>query len=983
MAPGTSVQPASPLGGSAEVAGSPQVSGLPDLLPRALPDDPMAVTIHRLDNGLTVYISTDRDQPRISAQIAVRAGSRHDPEHSTGLAHYLEHMLFKGTEKLGTVDAAAERPHLQRIRGLYAALHAERDEGRRRALLADIDRETQTAAQWVVPSELERLYTRLGAKGLNAFTSDDSTRYVVDLPSNRLDQWSVIEAERLSRPSFRLFLHELEAVYEELNSTLDSPEERGVDTLMSLLYPAHPYGRQNTIGRPEHLLNPAFQDMVDYFQRWYVPNNMAIVLAGDIDADTALPVLRASFGGWSPRPLSPPEPGVLKPLVGRQFREIRAEIDEVALLAWQLPGASDADQIPLVMVDALLSQSTSGLLNTELVLPHKLNKAGSQLLISREASAFVVYGGARDGQSTAEVERLLLETVERLKRGQFADEDLAALALEREIADKRELESSEARATRMVDAFVEGMSWRQVVQRGRLLRQVTKQDVVRVANRYLGPGFAAVHRRKGKFQPPKLASPKVTPLELDDKRESPWAASLLAQPVKPIQPVWMEAGKHFHRGRLPAGTLLSARNARNDLFDLRYQFDVGSVQFPLLCHALALQQRSGAGELDGAGLRHKLFVLGATIEASCSPDETTITVEGIDENMEQVLALLDRWFRQPRFGPEDVAALLETTLTKRKTEVDDSRYGASALGEYAFKGAGSIPLQATSNRKLAEAKADELRRLLTSFPDQAHKTLYFGPRPPDRLAGSVAFGRNHRPLTGRRPRRYRTGGHAEVYVLDRQMSQAQLRVAFTDGPLRREDRTASIMLSEYLGDEGDGVVIGELRGATGLVYTANARHRWGDRRSDGVALTGVAMAQNDKANAALDRLVALLRRADVQPARLDEVKAKLDAQFRSTRPRPRRIVPLADAWEQFGEKTDPRPRYWAETLAMTPERLRAFWLRAVQRPLRVAVTGDLQALDRGRLAKLGKLRVMKAEELFGYGPFSTAKVSQAEAKPVH
>ena len=379
----------------------------------------MAVTIHRLDNGLTVYISTDREQPKISAWIAVRAGGRHDPAHSTGLAHYLEHMLFKGTAKLGTPDPQAEQPHLDRIRELYRKLNAEQAADRRQALLAEIDRETQAGARWVIPNEMERLYTKLGASGMNAFTSQDSTQYMVDLPSNRLVQWASIESERLARPSFRLFLHELEAVYEEKNRALDSPERRGLEALMAMAWPEHPYGTQTTIGRAEHLRNPAYQDMVDYFQRWYVPNNMAIVLAGDIDAETALPVLREHFGRWSPRPLSPVIPAACRRSAGRQFQEIRAETSEAVLLGWQVPAAAHADVPALTMLDGLVGHGTAGLLQTRMVLPRHVTSAGTGLNTNREAGLWIVMGSARDGQSLPELERMLLQTVRAGEAGQL------------------------------------------------------------------------------------------------------------------------------------------------------------------------------------------------------------------------------------------------------------------------------------------------------------------------------------------------------------------------------------------------------------------------------------------------------------------------------------------------------------------------------------------------------------------------------------
>lgn len=316
---------AGPAGGSHQV----------ELLPAPLPGDPMGVTIHQLDNGLTVYVSTDREHPRVAIQIVVRAGGRHDPADSTGLAHYLEHMLFKGSPRLGTLDGEGERAHLARIEALYDQLFVERDEGKRLALLGAIDQENQATARFVIPGEVDRIYSSIGARGLNAFTSPDSTRYVIEVPSNRLEHWARLDAERLLHPTFRLFPSELEAVYEEKNRAIDNPERRVHEASINALFPAHPYGSQLNIGSIEHLKNPAYRQMQDFYRRWYVPNNIAIVLAGDVDVARVLPIIRAQFGGWKAQPLPPLPPSQTPPVRGRVVREVVAAGEESVSLAWQ------------------------------------------------------------------------------------------------------------------------------------------------------------------------------------------------------------------------------------------------------------------------------------------------------------------------------------------------------------------------------------------------------------------------------------------------------------------------------------------------------------------------------------------------------------------------------------------------------------------------------------------------------------------------
>jgi predicted Zn-dependent peptidase len=247
------------------------------------PSDPLNAHIYELDNGLRIYLTRNPEEPRFYAEIAVRAGSKHDPADATGLAHYLEHLLFKGNQELGTLDYEAERPHLEQIEALYEEHFQETDLARRAEIYSEINRVSQLAAMYAVPNEIDKLYNGMGATGLNAHTWHEETVYKVGLPANRLRQWAEIESRRFVNPVFRLFHTELEVVYEEKNRTLDNRDRLSSYALADLLYKNHPYGQQSTIGDAEHLKNPSLVYIQQYFDTWYVPNNMSIAISGDID----------------------------------------------------------------------------------------------------------------------------------------------------------------------------------------------------------------------------------------------------------------------------------------------------------------------------------------------------------------------------------------------------------------------------------------------------------------------------------------------------------------------------------------------------------------------------------------------------------------------------------------------------------------------------------------------------------------------------
>jgi predicted Zn-dependent peptidase len=947
-------------------------SKLPAPLAEPLPDDPMRVTIARLDNGLTIYVSPDKSRPFITTRIVVRAGARHDPADSTGLAHYLEHMLFKGSGKFGTIDEAAERPHLERIARLYAERFVEKDEARRALLLAEIDRENVAAAAFAIPRELRRMYAAIGAQESGADTTTKRTEFQVDIPSNRLAQWARIESERFMNPRFRLFLGELEAVYEEKNKYLDDPDRRVAEKVMALAFPRHPYGTQPTIGAAEHLQNPAFDHMVEFFARWYVPNNIAIVLAGDVDAATAVPLLREAFGSWRPKPLPPPPPGEIAPLAGRVRGEILAEAEELVWLAWLTVPVTHEDVLPLEMLAAVAGDDRIGLFTTRLVLPGKALSVDADTDFFPEAGLLHVGARPKRGQSLAEVERLTLEVLAEIKAGRFNAEDLDAIILNSEIRRKIELESNAARADVLVETFVGGQPWPQVAGRLSRLRQVTKADVVRVANRYLGPHFVAIEREQGKFTPPAIAKPKITPLPATPTRKSAFFQALERMPVQPLEPEWAVEGKHYRRGRLPAGPLITAHNERNDLFHLVYEFPLGSDRQPLVCHALDLQSDAGAGALTSEGLQRRLNALGVHLGTDCGRDKIEVVVSGSDSKMPESLVLLEDWFRRPRFDRDDVSKLLERRLTARKNALASPSVAATALASFAVDGDRSGFLRGLSNAQLQRAGAAELERLIKELPDHAHTTRYFGPRSLEDVAPKIAFGTRHRRVPPPPPRRHHRARKDTLYFLPQELAQTQVWVAVPFGPLAERDRALAVVLGSYL-NQGTGPISTDLRERRGLAYTAGAALDVGERPGDDSLLTGYVATQPDKTDEALRRLLEILRKEPIDPELFAEAKAEQEEGYRATRPHARSMPGLVASWDRRGLAGDPRPVRRREIAQLSLADVQRFMARLVAAPVNIAIAGDRARLDLAALRKIAPVEEIALERLFNYGPFPAEK----------
>jgi predicted Zn-dependent peptidase len=941
---------------------------LPELLPAPLPGDPLGVTIHRLRNGLTVYLSVDREQPRVHAWIAIRAGSRHDPAHSTGLAHYLEHMMFKGTPKLGTLDGVAELPHLERTATLYDRLPHAHDHEDRRAILAEIDAATQASAQTAIPNEIDRLYAALGILDVNAFTTDEATVYLADLPAARLEAWAHVEAERLARPSFRLFYPELEAVYEEKNTSLDTPEDRVDEALRLALFPGHPYGTQPTLGHVEHLKNPAHAEMVAYHRRWYVPNNAAIILAGDLDPAATLASLELAFATWSPGQVQRLAPGELRGPVGRVERVVEAEGEQSVTLAWRTVPAGHPDEPALAVLGELIDNDVCGLLNVNLLLSGELPDAdahGEQLL---EAGYHALTGVARDDQRLEEVEALLLGVIADLKAGAFTDADFAAIVLHRQIREQMARESNSGRVTWIADAYLARRPWAEHLGITAAIARVTREDVLRVADTYFGDDLVVVLRRRGKHDPPKIPRPIITPVPIDATRESAFAAEILARPSRDPEPAWLVEGRDFTRLALGCGRLVAAPNTRSQLFALAMRWDLGTRRRPLMGYALELLNQSGAGPLAADDLQRRLYQLGTTIDTDCGADHTSITLTGVDANLEASLELLNTWLRAPSFTAETVADLLANILSLRRDEQDDPEALAEALSEFARRGPGSDILARPSAKQLRQARGADLAEELRGLADLAHHTLYFGPREPAAAARVLEFGAGH-PVAPRPPRRLRSSERPTIYLLHRDMAQAQIEVVLPLPPLPRADRPAARLLNQVLGGDMSGLVFQEIREARGLAYRAGAFLAAGARPCDASALIGQLGTQADKSREALTLLLDLMQRPTLAAERVAAARHSLIRELRSTRIPPRRVPDWVQAWEEREEPRDPRPEELANLEALGHARAAGDALddllhRHTGGPALISVLGDRRRIDLAGLRELGEVVELRSADVF-------------------
>ena len=387
-------------------------------------NDPLGVREYTLGNGLKVFMSVYKDAPRIQTYIAVRAGSKNDPSETTGLAHYLEHMLFKGSHQLGTTDWEREKVELQKIEDLYEMYRKTTNEAARAAIYHQIDSISYVASTIAIANEYDKSMTAIGSEGTNAFTSNDYTMYVENIPANQLETWAKVEGDRFPNLVLRLFHTELEAVYEEKNISLAQDNRRVNEEMMRALFPHHPYGQQTTLGTIEHLKNPSMTNIYRFHHTYYVPNNMCIALSGDFNPDEAIKIIDKYFGSWVPGTV--PEFKKVKeaPITSPIVRLVNGQDPASLTIAFRIEeGNGSRDAFLAQAMKMVLYNGRCGLIDLNLNQKQLCLGAYAGAYTLNDYAAFMLSGRPTQGQTLGQLRDLMLEQIDLVKQGKF-DENL-------------------------------------------------------------------------------------------------------------------------------------------------------------------------------------------------------------------------------------------------------------------------------------------------------------------------------------------------------------------------------------------------------------------------------------------------------------------------------------------------------------------------------------------------------------------------------
>jgi predicted Zn-dependent peptidase len=939
----------------------------------SVPNDPLKARIYTLDNGLKVYMTVYKDAPRIQTYIAVRAGSKNDPADATGLAHYLEHMVFKGTDKYGTLDFAKEEPLVKQIEEMYEVYRKTTDEGKRKKLYRQIDSISGVAAKYAIANEYDKMLSALGAQGTNAYTSVEQTVYVNDIPSNQLEKWLIIEAERFRKPVMRLFHTELEAVYEEKNRSLDNDGNKVWEALYEGLFQKHTYGTQTTIGTIEHLKNPSIKKINEYYNTYYVPNNMAICLSGDIDPDKTIRLIDEKFGKWGSKPVPAFNPPVEDPIKAPIVKEVVGPDAESVMMGFRFPGVNTRESDLMYLMDKVLYNGKAGLIDLNLNQKQKVIDGSTYADMNKDYCTHILYASNKQGQSLEDVKKLILGQVELVKKGEFPDWLLPAIITDLRLQETKMYEQNGNRADAFVRAYIWDMKWSDYVSWIERLSKYTKQDVIEFAKQHYDNNYVVVNKRTGEDKNvQKVIKPEITPVEVNRGEQSPFLKEIVNTPAPDIEPVFVDYRKDIQNVTLNNNIpLLYTNNSENKTFDLYYVFDMGSNNNKKLPVAIEYLPFLGTSKYKPAEVQQEFYKLGCSFSVFNSEDQVYVSLSGLSENFDKALKLFEELMADAQPNKEALANLVSDILKKRE-DAKLNKYAIlyQAMYNFGMYGAKSPYTHVLSEKELKALTPKELVDVIKGLNSYEHRILYYGPYGVKELSAFMTA--YHKvPATLKPvppPAKFEmqpTGG--TVYVVNYPMKQAEI-IMLSKGMNYDKNIVPTVsMFNEYFGGSMGSIVFQDMRESKALAYSVSSTFRSPKKKEHPYYAFAYIGTQADKLPEAMKGMTELLTTMPESEVTFNAAKEAVIQSLRTDRITKADVLFSYEKAKQMGLDYDIRKDIFSKVPAMTIADIRAFQQQNIKgKPFTILVLGDVNVLDMKTLSQYGTVKKLELKDVFGY-----------------
>ena len=936
-----------------------------------------SLTSFTLSNGLTVWLNEDHAQPKVFGAVVVKAGAKDCP--NSGIAHYLEHLLFKGTQKIGTTDYAKEKPWLDSIAAEYDRLAKTTDATRRIAIQRHINELSIRAADYAIPNEFGNLIDRFGGTGLNAYTSFDETVFHNTFSPQYIRQWCELNAERMRDPVFRLFQGELETVYEEKNMYTDNLLASTAEKAQQIALAGTPYAYP-IIGATDSLKNPRLTEMMRFFRERYVPTNMGLILCGDIRADSLRPLLERTFGtlrasgeSFTPTPVARLRDFTHMPLLRLK---VPVPLVKIGGRIWQMPDEKSDDYAAFQVVASMLTNEEKTGLIDSLVTSSRLLFARGMGYSFKEFSAWgfgfvprLPFG------SRKKAEKRCLEQIDKLKQGRFSEASLQATKLTLKRDAERAMESVSGRSTAMINAFSHGLAWERVTGRAASIGRVSREDVMRVARQYLNDDCLRLAKKFGHYPKEHVSQPGYKPVTPKNAgRQSAYAVAIGQEPYPSAVPRTLDLDKDAVCTPLSKlVNLYTVPNHQNDVFTLQLIYRRGFRKDSRLAPMADYLNSIGTEAHDKHAFGNLLRRYGATLSAEASPTDVTLTLTGIDRYFKETVGLLHEFLNSPKADKEQFKALVKSTRLDERTLFRQNSNIAEMVVQQIAMGDSSDYLQRTTARELKNLGGDSLVSVFKNLQHCQTDIVYCGSRKPKDIenilkdnisvdavdlawtAGSIRL----RPVM-----------ENTVYIYDNPSARQTIVGSYVQtAPMpSAADRARLRLWGSYFGGGMQSVLFQEVREFRALAYSAYGYRITSDLLTHGTLPCGYVSqigTQADKAMTTTLLLDSLLSDMPLRSAQVETARHAIVNGINNSFPTMRQIGAEVADLRLHGYAQDPEAGILKALAPMTASDLMRFYRANIQsRPRAIFIVGNKKMLDMKRLGKLGKIVILKKADLY-------------------
>lgn len=934
--------------------------------------DALKVEKFVLDNGLTVILNEDPFAKDVYGAVIIKAGSKNDPADATGMAHYLEHLLFKGTNELGALNWELEKPIMDSIIFYYDLLGETTDEAERKRIQMLINNQSIKQSKLANPTEFDKLIKSIGGTRMNAFTATDMTVYHNAFPGDQIEKWLELYAHRFQNPVFRSFQSELEVVYEEKNRGMDNPFGQLFEDLHKQLFKTHPYGTQSTIGTTEHLKNPSLTKMYEYFNTYYVSNNMALVLSGNFDSERAIPVIKEKFSKLRQAEVPEFKDYGRSTFNGKELVEVKYTPYRVGVLGYKTFPAGHEDETAFEICTKLLdNESETGIVN-KLTLDGVIMYGGGMPISYNDDGGYnLMYITKMVGQSFEEAEELIYQAIEKVKKGDFSDEDLQIIKQEISRQMQEGLENSESKTMTLVSLFSRGESWEDYLARIKTIDSITKEDIIRVANKYFSENHLAFRSAMGFPKKDVLEKPGFKPVVTEQQKDSKYAENFLGDIQSPSSPRILDYNKDAEIKQLnESNRLYVSKNSINDIFTFKIQRQVGEDSIKNLNLASDLFNYFYTSNKNLDELKRQFAIYGITYYCYVNRSRFNIVFSGLEANFEKALPLIKELLYNPRLDDKSVETTIENIIASREADLKDPETLGRVLLDYARLEENSKYLIRTPKKELKEINKEQILDAYKQLFNYNSVFHYIGTKDINSVSELISseFTLNDTkrfvPLLDQKAVEIKKD---LIYLVDdKKAVQTRLYFLINTPPFSGEtkDKVDAEAFNQYMSDGFSGLLMQEIREYRSLAYTTSGAFITPINKNNPGVFYSYVGCQSDKTMDAIEVMDDLLRNMPEKADRIDLIKSGLINSISSSYPSFRNISSVIEYGRQKGYENSPLNDKFEAYKNLTFNNISEFFENNIQnKPRIITIYGNSDKINKKELLKYGKIKVLRVSDI--------------------